>query len=106
MEQSWLRQATRVVRLQDLPCDAGLRIQEQCLLHCLAAEDALMLASMVRKLSCGCATRFRHMMWSSHPRLEGEMPGKASNVDWAARSACSHFRELGAWAPLAACPCL
>ena len=40
------------------------------------------------------------MMWSSHPRLEGEMPGKASNVDWAARSACSHFREIGAWAPL------
>ena len=55
------------------------------------------------------------MMWSSHPRLEGEMPGKASNVDWAARSACSHFREVGAWgparglpafqvAPLACCP--
>ena len=39
------------------------------------------------------------MMWSSHPRLEGEMPGKASNVDWAARAACSHLRAVGARPP-------
>ncbi len=48
------------------------------------------------RLIAARAGRFRHMMWSAHPRLEGEMPGKASNVDWAARAACHHLRELGA----------
>ncbi|KAK9843528.1 hypothetical protein WJX81_007436 [Elliptochloris bilobata] len=52
-------------------------------------------ADKALKLIAEFSGRFRHMMWASHPRLEGEMPGKASNVDWAARSACSHFREVG-----------
>jgi hypothetical protein len=36
------------------------------------------------------------MMWTSHRQQPGEMRGKASNVDWAAREALGEFRQLGA----------
>lgn len=34
-------------------------------------------------------------MWTSHRQKLGEMRGKASNVDWAAREAAKEFRRLG-----------
>ena len=39
--------------------------------------------------------RFRHIMWTSHRQKLGEMRGKASNVDWAAREGAKEFRRLG-----------
>jgi hypothetical protein len=41
------------------------------------------------------ASRFKHIMWTSHKQQPGEMRGKASNVDWAARGALLEFRLLG-----------
>ena len=35
------------------------------------------------------------MIWTSHRQQPGEMRGKASNVDWAAREAVVTFRQLG-----------
>ena len=34
-------------------------------------------------------------MWTSHRQKLGEMRGKASNVDWAAREAAKEFKRLG-----------
>lgn len=42
------------------------------------------------------ATRFKHIIWTSHRQQPGEMRGKASNVDWAARAALLEFRLMGA----------
>ena len=39
--------------------------------------------------------RFKHIMWTSHRQKLGEMRGKASNVDWAAREGAKEFRRLG-----------
>ena len=39
--------------------------------------------------------RFKHMLWTSHVPQPGEMRGKASNVDWAAREAHAEFCRLG-----------
>ena len=44
----------------------------------------------------GGRRRFKHMMWTSHVQQPGEMRGKASNVDWAAREAHMEFGRLGA----------
>ncbi|BDA40466.1 hypothetical protein COCOBI_01-1190 [Coccomyxa sp. Obi] len=38
---------------------------------------------------------FQHIMWTSHRQQPGEMRGKASNVDWAARGALLEFRLMG-----------
>ncbi len=39
--------------------------------------------------------RFKHILWTSHRQKLGEMRGKASNVDWAAREAAKEFKRLG-----------
>ena len=42
-----------------------------------------------------CLCRFKHILWTSHRQKLGEMRGKASNVDWAAREAAKEFQRLG-----------
>ena len=50
---------------------------------------------MRQALLLSLCCRFKHLMWTSHRQKLGEMRGKASNVDWAAREASQEFRRLG-----------
>ncbi|CAL5225244.1 g8034 [Coccomyxa viridis] len=47
-----------------------------------------------QKLSEDFKGRFKHILWTSHRQKLGEMRGKASNVDWAAREAAKEFKRL------------
>ena len=60
-------------------------------------QRASQVLGILSDLQCnGAGRRFKHMMWTSHVQQPGEMRGKASNVDWAAREAHVEFGRLGA----------
>ena len=59
--------------------------QDPCDVHDLLSTD----------LTVSYLGRFKHILWTSHRQKLGEMRGKASNVDWAAREAAKEFKRLG-----------